>query len=95
MASTSVENSFKMLHLTIKLAIIRDLNSGMSVQQASAKYTLHEDVLRKVSMQKSKIKGPQTFSQHRRNLTIADKLRMLHYIEKGLPTNEIARKFNT
>ena len=95
MTSSASDHAFQLEPLSTKLEIIRDLEAEVSIAELSGKYDHGEDLIRMISSKKNIVESSSQSKLHRHNLTTADKLCMLHYIDKGLSANKISRKFQT
>ena len=93
MAPSLANATFQNIAYSTKLDVVRDLGNGMTTQQVASKYGTNFEVIRRISAQKETIEAPPKPKQKRRNLTIAEKIRVLHYIRKEDAPNDIARRF--
>ena len=95
MASSALNHSFQLVPLSTKSEIIQDLEAEVSIAALYGKFNLGEDLIRVISFKKNSVESSGQSTWRHRNLTIADKLHMLHYIDKDLSANQIVRKFYT
>lgn len=76
-----------------KLTVLRFLDEGRSAQEAAETFNLDENSVTQISDCRRDLEGVVTATSRRRNPTIGDKLKVLHFIDKEHSLKQTAEKY--
>eukprot|EP00171_Calliarthron_tuberculosum_P023727 IDg23727t1 len=94
MNSLNAFRKLSQLSLGDKLSILRFLDEGNTVQEASATFNLDATSVTQIKNTRHFLEGIVSTNSRRRNLTLGDKLKVLHFIDKENSIKQAADKYS-